>query len=95
MGAAGLLLRGAGLLLCAPGRRESGAPLRLRPLMPPQLPILKEDSAQPNSSLIIPARISLLRKHSLSSCRHSSPLSLTRLGRTAISVACKYPEPQV
>lgn len=86
---------GAGLSLCAPGRRESGAPLRLRPLMPPQLPVLKEGSAQPNSSLIIPARISLLRKHSLCSCRHSSPLSLTRLGRTAISVACKYPEPQV
>lgn len=81
VGAAGLLLRGTSLLPCAPGRRESGAPLRLlllRLLLRLRLPLLKEDSAQPNSSLIIPARISLLRKHSLKSRTHSLPLSQTR-----------------
>lgn len=101
VGAAGLLLRGAGLTLCAPRRPESGAPLRaaavllLPLLLRLRLPLLKEDSAQPNSSLIIPAQISLRRKHSLSSLTHSAPLSQTCRGRTAISVAFKYPEPQV
>lgn len=97
-GAAGLLLRGTSLQPCAPGRRESGAPLwllLLRLLLRLRLPLLKEDSAQPNSSLIIPARIWLLRKHSLDSLTHSVPLSQTRLGRTAISGTFKYPEPQV
>lgn len=73
--------------------RPSGLLLRRRLRL--RLPLLKEDAAQPNSSLIIPAQISLRRKHSLSSRTPSAALSLTRLGRIAVSVAFRYPEPQV
>ena len=77
-----------------PGGRSRARPsgLLLRRL---RRPLLKEDAAQPNSSLITPAQISLRRKHSLSSRTPSAPLPLTRLGRIAVSVAFRYPEPQV
>lgn len=98
VGAAGRLLPGAGLSRCAPGggiqARPSGLLLWLL-LLQLRLPRLKEDSAQPNSSLIIPAQIELRRKRSLRSRTHPAPLALTRLGSTAISAAFKYPEPQV
>ena len=103
VGAAGRQLRGAGLSTGAPGGGSQARPsglllpllLPLLLLLRPRLPLLKEDSAQPNSSLIIPAQIWLRRKRSLSSRTHPAPLTLTPLGRTAISAACKYPEPQV
>lgn len=70
--AEGAAAAGAGPSPCArPGGRSwtrpSGLPPRPLLLRRPRLPLLKEDSAQPNSSLIIPAQISLRRKHSLSS----------------------------
>lgn len=99
-GAEGAAAAGPGPSPCArPGGRSrthpSGLPPRPLLLLRLRLPLLKEDSAQPNSSLIIPAQISLRRKHSLSSRTHSAPLALTRCDRTAISVAFRYPEPQV
>lgn len=102
VGAAGRPLRGAGLSRCAPGGGSQARPsglllwlLLLVLLLRLRLPRLKEDSAQPNSSLIIPAQIELRRKRSLRSRTHPAPLALTRLGSTAISAAFKYPEPQV
>lgn len=98
-GAEGAAAAGAGPSPCArPGGRSrtrpSGLPPRPLLLRRLRLPLLKEDSAQPNSSLIIPAQISLRRKHSLSSRTHSAPLALTRFDRTAVSVAFRYPEPR-
>ncbi|XP_027459837.1 translation initiation factor IF-2-like [Zalophus californianus] len=49
--------RGAGLSRCAPGGGSQARPSGLRLLRRLRLPRLKEDSAQPNSSLIIPAQI--------------------------------------
>lgn len=62
VGAAGRLPRGAGLSRCALGSGSQARPsgqllLLLLLLLRLRLPRLKEDSAQPNSSLIIPAQI--------------------------------------
>ncbi|XP_062043242.1 laforin-like [Lepus europaeus] len=70
-------------------RAAPGLLLRRRGLL-----LLKEDSAQPNSSLIIPAPISRRRKHPLR-WRTLPFLSQPHWSRTAMLVAVKYPEPQV
>nr|CAI9701877.1 unnamed protein product [Rangifer tarandus platyrhynchus] len=89
------------LSLCAPGRPKSDAPLRAAPAAAAAAAAAAAPAAAAKRGLgsaqllIIPAQISLRRKHSVGSRTHSAPLALTRLERTAISVAFRYPEPQV